>query len=302
MAIPDYQTIMLPLLKFLADNEEHSKHDAVEHLKKVFGLTGEEERLTLPSGKQAVIDNRIGWSRTYLKNAGLIESTRRGFFKITPRGLDVLKENPPVINNNFLQRFPEFLEFRELRKDKVETQPPGENDEMTPQESLEYSYQKIREELARDLLARVKTSTPDFFENLVVELLVKIGYGGTIKDAGRAIGRSGDGGVDGVIYEDRLGLDKIYIQAKRWDENTVGRPKVQEFAGALAGKRARKGVFITTSKFSKEAHDFVSSIDSKIILVDGVGLTNLMIDYGVGVSTVSVYEIKKIDSDYFGED
>jgi len=301
MAIPDYQSIMLPLLKFLGDKKEHYLRDAIDYLFKIFGLTDEEYKELLPSGQQAVFDNRVGWARTYLKKAGLVESTKRAYFKITNRGLKVLKDNPKEINVKFLEQFPEFIKFRSIRR-KKDTK-PNEKEiliNQTPEETIESVYQVMKEGLAAELLQNIKRSSPAFFEKLVLDLLVKMGYGGTRKDAGQAIGRSGDGGIDGIIKEDRLGLDILYIQAKRW-ENPVGRPEIQKFAGALQGKRAKKGIFITTSSFTKEAEDYVSRIDSKIVLIDGNLLTQFMIDQNVGVSQISSYEIKRIDMDYFTE-
>ncbi len=297
MSIPDYQAVMLPLLKILADEQEHSFRDSIENLAQFFKLSAEERKELLPSGQQKVFDNRIGWARTYLKKAGLMESTRRGFFKITKLGLDALKQNPPEINVKFLEQYPEFIEFKQIRKEKVSSE-IEEIDKQSPEDLVVAGYQKIRQELADELLAQIKSCSPEFFEKLVVELLVKMGYGGSRKDAGKAIGKTGDEGIDGIIKEDKLGLDTIYIQAKRW-ENTVSRPEIQKFAGALQGHRAKKGIFITTSSFSKEALDFVSKIDSKIILIDGEHLTQLMIDYDIGVSKIASYDIKKIDTDYF---
>ncbi len=248
--------------------------------------------------------NRVGWAATYLRKAGLLEATRRGHFKIPRRGLDVIAQNPSAINVRFLKQFPEFVEFQAIRsesngipRDEEETV-----DSRTPEESLEIEYQKIRSNLASQLLDRIKQSSPAFFEKLVVELLVKMGYGGSRSDAGRAVGKSGDGGIDGIIKEDRLGLDVIYIQAKRWDGNAVGRRDVQQFAGALQGQRANKGIFLTTSRFTDEAHSYVSTIGSKIVLIDGEQLAQLMIDHNVGVSSSATYEIKRIDSDYFTEE
>jgi restriction system protein len=254
----------------------------------------------LPSGQQTVFDNRVGWARTHLKKAVLLEYPKRGFFQITERGRDLLTQNPTKINIKFLNQFPEHIEFLNSKKDNDKSEPEIiETSETTPQESIEFGYQKIRKELELELLNRVKSCSPDFFERLVVDLLVKMGYGGSRRDAGRAIGKSGDGGIDGIIKEDKLGLDIVYVQAKRWDNTVVGRPEIQKFVGALHGQRARKGVFITTSRFSQEAREYVSIIDSKIVLIDGEELAQLMIDNHVGVSTVSIYEIKKIDSDYF---
>jgi restriction system protein len=307
MAIPDYETLMLPVLRIAADGAEHKFRDVVERLATEFNLTASERQELLPSGTAFLFDNRVGWARTYLKQAGLLESSRRGFFKITGRGLELLKENPKKVDVGLLDRYPEFRDFRTRRRDRQQTevrpfvQTPIQNFEEkdeTPEDSLASAYDKIRKTLESDLLDQVKQSSPSFFERLVIDLLVRMGYGGSRQDAGRAIGRTGDGGIDGIIKEDRLGLDVIYVQAKRWD-NTVGRPEIQKFAGALQGQRARKGVFITTSTFSNDALEYAGGIESKIILIDGEKLAELMIDHNVGVSTVGTYELKRIDSDYF---
>lgn len=296
MAIPDYQTVMLPLLKYVGDGEEHSLRDTIEALAERFQLSPEERKELLPSGQQATFDNRVGWARTYMKKAGLVETTRRGHFRITERGKEALREDPATINVVFLERYPEFIEFRQARRernDKIHEAILAQ--EQTPEESLEAAYQKLRDGLATELLQTVMQCSPTFFERLVIDLLVKMGYGGSRKEAGQAVGRTSDGGIDGIIKEDRLGLDIIYIQAKRW-ESTVGRPEIQKFAGALQGQRARKGIFITSSNFTKEATEYVSMIDSKIILIGGTQLANLMIDHGVGVSPMAVYEVKRIDT------
>jgi restriction system protein len=302
MPIPDYQSIMLPFLQYAGDQQEHSLREAIEALADKFHLSDAERKELLASGQQAIFDNRVGWARTYLKKACLIESTKRGYFRITTRGLDVLKGKPKEINVKFLDQSPEFQEFRTVKEkapgvpEKVLTV-----DEKTPEETLESAYQKVRQGLAVELLQQIKGCSPAFFERLVIDLLVKMGYGGTRKDAGAAIGKSGDGGIDGIIKEDRLGLDTIFIQAKRWD-GAVGRPEIQKFAGALQGQRAKKGIFLTTSAFTSEAHDYVSRIESKIVLIDGNLLANLMIDHNVGVSTMAAYELKRVDTDYFTEE
>lgn len=301
MAIPDYQSCMLPLLHFYGDGKDHTFREAVEALEKAFKMTDEERRELLPSGQQEIFDNRIGWARTYIKKAGLIESPKRGINKITARGLDVLKKKPSRIDVNYLMQFDEFKEFRALKHQKVVEISESIVNDNTPEESLEIAYQRIRDDLAAELLQRLKMCSPSFFERLVVEVIVKMGYGGTRQDAGKAIGKSGDGGIDGIIKEDRLGLDAIYIQAKRW-ENVVGRPEIQKFVGALSGHHAKKGLFITTSYFSFDAADYVSRIDAKVVLIDGETLAQLMIEHNVGVSTVNAYEIKKVDSDYFAEE
>lgn len=302
MSIPDYQSIMLPLLQYGADQQEHSLREAIDTLGSQFGLTPKERNELLPSGRQATFDNRVGWARTYLKKAGLLKSTRRGFFQITERGLQVLAEKPTAINAKFLTRFEEFQEFQNISK-KEDTSPHEDHDEnsrQTPEELVEQALQQLNDSLAAELLQTIKECSPAFFERLVVDLLVTMGYGGTRKDAGQTIGRSGDGGIDGIIKEDRLGLDVIYVQAKRW-ENPVGRPEIQKFAGALQGMRAKKGVFITTSGFTNEARDYVSRIDSKIILIDGHQLAAFMIEHNVGVSPAASYVVKRLDTDYFSE-
>jgi restriction system protein len=293
MAIPDYQTIMLPLLKLAGDNQEHRFRDAVESMAVEFNLTDEERRQLLPSGQQPLFNNRVGWARLYLVKAGLLRATRRGYFQITEQGQNALSQKPQRIDKKYLMQFPDFVEARKAyrRKKKVD-EPDQELEDITPGEALENAYQTLQEGLAADLLQNIKECSASFFERLVVDLLVKIGYGGSRKEAGQAIGRSGDEGVDGIIKEDKLGLDIIYIQAKRW-EATVGRPEIQKFAGALQGQRARKGIFITTSNFSREALDYVKYLDTKIILIDGERMAELMIDHNVGVSPLSSYEIKK---------
>lgn len=293
---------MLPVLKFTGDGLEHSLRETIEALADEFSLTDDERNELLPSGQQAVFDNRVGWARTYMKKAGLMETTRRGYFKITEQGKRVLQKEPTRIDTTFLRQFPEFREFQKRTKGKDDETEDQENHEArTPEELIETAYQKVRQGLAAELLQTIKDHSPTFFERLVIDLLVKMGYGGTRKDAGQAIGRSGDGGIDGIIKEDRLGLDIVYVQAKRWD-TVVGSPEIQKFAGALQGQRAKKGVFITTSSFSHSALDYVSRIDSKIVLIDGDMLAQLMIDYNIGVASIATYELKRIDSDYFTEE
>jgi restriction system protein len=298
MAIPDFQSIMLPLLQFASDQKEHSLREAIEQLAEDFALTDDERKELLPSGRQPAFDNRVGWARTYLKKAGLLHLPRRGYLQITDRGLAILAENPDKINIRFLERFEEFVEFRTRKNGSGEEPQAEESESQTPEEVIEAAYQRLRETLATELLETIKENSPAFFEQLVVDLLVRMGYGGTRKDAGQAIGKAGDEGIDGIIKEDRLGLDIIYIQAKRWD-GVVGRPEIQKFAGALQGQRAQKGIFITTSTFTQEARHFASSINNKIILIDGEELAKLMIDFNVGVGVVATYELKQVDSDYF---
>jgi len=292
---------MLPLLEYASDKKEHTRRQAVEVLAGHFGLTEDEKRELLPSGRQPVFDNRVGWAGTYMKKAGLLESPRRAVFRITERGLEVLKQKPETVNVKFLDQFEEFQEFRAVRHEKDEGAIEEKDTDTTPEEALESAYQSLRQELASELLQQLKTSPPALFERTVVALLVSMGYGGSLKDAGKAIGKSGDEGIDGIINEDRLGLDVIYVQAKRWG-TTVGRPEIQKFAGALQGQRARKGVFITTSDFTREAYEYASRIDSKIILIDGEQLTQYMIDYDIGVTPMTSYQVKRLDTDYFSEE
>ena len=307
MPVPDYQGLMLPLLRFAGDKkDETSTSEAVEVLAKELSLTDEDLKEMLPSGIQSTFVNRVGWASTYMKKAGLLEATRWGYYRITSRGQELLKKQPKAINVKLLKQYPEFLEFQQLkgtRSGEKVSSLSGAPDisTATPSEALETAYENLRDELADELLARLKKSSPSFFERAVVELLVKMGYGGSRADAGKAIGRSGDGGIDGIIKEDRLGLDVVYIQAKRWDNNSVGRPDVMQFAGALQAQKANKGIFITTSRFTDDARSYVSQIGSKIVLIDGEQLTSLMIEHDVGVSTVSMYPVKKIDTDYFDE-
>lgn len=304
MAIPDYQTLMLPVLKLASDGNEYKLSLAVEELANEFSLSSEERNELLPSGTQAVFNNRVAWARSYLKQAGLVDNPKRGFFAITENGRKLLSENPERITISVLNKYPEFQEFRNRRRredgeDQALATPLLEiESKLTPEDALASAYNQLRLSLESEILASVKSASPSFFERLVVDLLVKMGYGGSRQDAGRALGRSGDGGIDGIINEDRLGLDVIYIQAKRW-EAVVGRPEIQKFAGALQGQRANKGVFITTSSFTSQAKEYTNVIASKIILIDGEQLSTLMAEHNVGVSVVGQYEVKKLDSDYF---
>lgn len=307
MTIPDYQSIMMPLLKYSSDGKEHRFSDAVDHLAQQFRLTEEELRELLPSGRYPKFRNRVGWAKTYLVKARLMESQTRGSFVITNRGKDVIKSGVETIDNSFLRQYPEFLEFEkgsssERHKEKSSTK-KRDRDEQTPDERLEDVYLELRASLAQDLLEQVEQCAPSFFEKLVIDLLVSMGYGGSIEDAGRVVGKTGDEGVDGIIKEDRLGLDVIYVQAKKWKEKSpISRPEIQKFVGALQGKNAKKGVFITTGKFSEPAKEYVKNLNSKVVLIDGKQLGEFMIDFNVGVSLGQVYEIKKIDTDYFTQE
>lgn len=303
MPIPDYQMLMLPLLKEISDRKNYRLDDVVEKISDKFNLSESERSQLLPSGVSTVIKNRTGWARSYLKQAGLITHPQRGIFAITTKGLDVLKSSPSRIDVKFLMQFPDFVTFRNRTHKNDETTEQAEStaNDLTPQESMELAYERIQSSMAQELLQKIKTSSPQFFEHLVVDLLLAMGYGGSLKDAGKVIGKSGDGGIDGVINEDRLGLDVIYIQAKRW-ENIVGRPEIQKFVGALQGARARKGVFITTSDFTSDARNYTINLDTKIILIDGEMLSSLMIEHNVGVSTQRRLDLKRIDEDYFVEE
>jgi restriction system protein len=286
-----------------ADSKEHSLAEARDVLAAEFKLTDAERNELLPSGRQSKFSNRVAWAKGYLQQAGLLASTRRGYFQISGRGRDALKSPPPRIDIKFLEQYSEFVEFR-TPKTGAE-QPPSEAplsqpEPETPEEALEAAHVRMRAGLASEILNRVKATSAQFFESLVVELLLKMGYGGSRKDAGQAIGRTGDEGIDGVISEDRLGLEIVYLQAKKWD-GTVGRPEIQKFVGALHGKRAKKGVFITTGSFSVEASAYVEHIDPKVVLIDGRRLAELMIEHDVGVDTAETYHVKRIDSDYFDE-
>jgi restriction system protein len=306
MPIPDYQTLMLPLLKVAQNKRECTLKEAIEILAAEFNLTEQERTELLPSGQAFLFSNRVGWSRTYLKKAGLLDSHKRGSISITPRGLALLKTIPGRIDNKTLKQYPEFLEFQNYKREDGESVISAditpETETQTPEEIIDNAYQRIRKSLAQEIIDTVRSLSPSFFERLVVELLVKMGYGGSIKDAGKAVGKTNDEGIDGTIKEDKLGLDIIYIQAKRWQAgNTVGRPELHKFVGALAGQGAKKGIFITTSTFTKDARDYTPRNETKIVLIDGEELAQLMIDYNLGVSLQRTYEIKRLDGDYFEE-
>jgi len=299
--IPSYEEIMLPLLKFLSDEHEHSLSEAQDKLAEHFNLSESELRERLPSGTQPVFRNRLGWARTYMKKAGLVESTKRAHFKITERGKKLLGENPKSIDAKFLNRYEEFQEFKSSTNSKINNEKTIEEiDEKTPEEILEIAHQNLKSSLIHELLGIIKSGSPAFFENLIVDLVLAMGYGGSKSDAGRAMGKSGDGGIDGIIKEDKLGLDIIYLQAKKW-EGTVPIKEIRDFTGALASKRAKKGIFITTSNFPNSAYEFVKNLEYKIILIDGELLAEYMIEHNVGVSTTQTYFVKNIDSDYFEE-
>lgn len=301
MPVPDFQSIFLPLLKACADGQEHTKQELLPLLAKQFGLTEAELSVKIASGGARMFDNRVGWATSYLKQARLLENLRRGVYRITARGLQVLDENPQPLNIRYLKRATEFLASRGTPKDESQFVELATVNPETPDELIAGGYKQLREALAIELRDRIKSVSPSRFEELVVELLVKMGYGGTQEDAGRVVGKSGDGGIDGIINEDRLGLDVIYIQAKRWEAD-VGRPEIQKFVGALAGNKASKGIFITSSGFSRGATDYASQVNHRVVLIDGAMLAELMMDYDLGVSTKDVYTVKRLDTDYFEED
>lgn len=313
MAIPDYQSLMLPLLNTIADGNDHVFREAVDRLADQFKLTQDERAELLPSGFYPVFANRVGWARTYMSKAGLIETPKRGTLRISSDGLLLLTTKPNRIDNKTLERYPSFIAFKQKAKDNKSgdeaatgSSPAGMQllpaveavADLTPLEAIDGAYKRYRAEIESEMLDRLKSVHPTQFEEIVVELLVAMGYGGTRADAGRAIGKSGDGGIDGIINEDRLGLDVIYVQAKRW-EGSVGRPEIQKFTGALHGQQASKGVFITTSTFTRDARDFTRGISLKIILIDGERLASLMVEHDVGVARIGSYVLKRLDNDYF---
>jgi len=305
VAIPDYETCMIPLLKQLADGNLHTMKDLSQRIADHFGLTDEERQRLLPSGQQSYINNRVGWAKSYLKKAELLENPSRGKVRITDEGRSVLRDAPSAINCEYLMRYPSFVEFwkqkRRTESDESEAAIAVTTDsDRTPDEAIQTAYDDIRDALADDLLVQVMSCNPTFFERLVLDVLIAMGYGGALPDAGTHLGRAHDGGIDGIINEDKLGLDIICVQAKRW-KDCVGRPVVQAFAGSMEAHRAKKGVLITTSTFSRDARDFVDRIERKIVLIDGQQLAQLMIDYDVGVASAKTYTIKKIDSDYFND-
>lgn len=308
MAIPDFQALMLPLLRVLADKQEHTMREVTTLLSDQLQLTEDERNLSSEISGQGVMYNRTAWAKTYLKRAGLVEQPRRGFVKISEKGEKVIKSPPSSINLKFLEQFPEYIAARDNQSQLDASPQPIEVAVIkiaTPDELIASGVKSIRDNLVSELLHQIRIGTPFFFEKLVVNLFVKMGYGSSQHGSAWVTGRSNDGGIDGVIHEDKLGLDVIYIQAKRWKEgNTVGGPDMQQFVGALATRKAKKGIFVTASEFTKAARDVVSQLghEPRVVLIDGVMLANLMIDYNVGVSIAETYEIKKIDSDYFLEE
>ncbi len=306
MAIPDYETLMLPLLR-LAEQGEIKNTDTYEKLADEFHLSNEEREQLLPSGRQTVVANRVGWARTYLTKAGLLERSRRGQYRITERGKTAIEQNPSRIDNRYLKQFPEFQEFQSGRAQSGLHETPSSFPKTsesgtvtTPDEAIRAAHAELENALAQELLSRILEQTPAFFERLVVQLLVAMGFGGSVEGAGRALGKSGDGGVDGVIDQDALGLDRIYVQAKRYvDGNTVGASAIRDFFGSLDRFKAAKGLFVTTSNFTKDARDTAASLSKRIVLIDGEQLVRLMIRYGVGCRVEDILYLKKIDEDFF---
>jgi restriction system protein len=313
VAVPDYQSLMYPVLAELADGSERPLREVRERVAVRLQLSNEDLVHLVPSGRQTTFDNRAGWAAVYLKESGLLHTVRRGVYQITDRGRQALRENPDLINNTYLKQFPEFTLFIErsygytpakVTPAATQVVPPNiERDAQTPDEQVREGYRRARSGVAAELLDRMRQVSPAFFEQLVVDLLVEMGYGGSHEDAASVIGSSGDEGIDGIIKEDKLGLESIYIQAKRWKEgSTVGRPDIQQFAGALQGQKARKGVFITTSTFTREAREYAKAVQATIVLIDGQQLADLMLDHGVGVSVQDTIKLFKIDEDYFVEE
>ncbi|MDW7711308.1 MAG: restriction endonuclease [Deferrisomatales bacterium] len=299
MAIPDFQSFFKPLLDIAADGAEHTVREARERIAKQMRLSEEDLSEMLPSGSERRFDNRVAWAKSFFVQAGVLTSPKRGCFQITDRGRELLAQGHNRIDIKVLNQYPEFREFRTSSGKKGGDQGQDRGTEAeTPEESLQSAYESIRADLANALLTKVSGNSPKFFEDLVIDLMLSMGYGGSRADAGKSLGRSGDEGIDGIINEDKLGLDVIYLQAKRW-QGSVGRPDLQKFVGALHGRRAKKGVFITTGTFSQEAVRYVENIDPKVILIDGRKMAELMIDHGVGVSTVKTFELKRMDTDYF---
>jgi len=310
MAIPDYQTLMLPVLKVAADGQERRIGDVINQLAREFALTEEEQQQLLPSGKQTAFANRVHWARTYLVQARLLEATKRAHFRITDRGRKALAERPPRIDNEYLLQFPEFIQFRERGRALTDTESAGAVDAPsvpqpteTPDELLRSTVKQIETALRKELLDRILAAPPAFFEGLIVALLLAMGYGGSREEAGKTVGRSGDGGIDGVIDQDALGLDRVYVQAKRYSvENPVSEPEVRAFSGSLGAAKANRGVFVTTSYFTQPAQSFAERHPFKIVLIDVERLAALMIRHNVGVRIDETLYLKKIDEDFFVEE
>lgn len=313
MPIPEFYHFIKPALELHKDGLPATMKQLEPTLASQFSVTAKESEELLPSGRSTRLYSRLQWALTYLRQAKLLKSVGRGINQITPRGTKFLLTSPTVIKPSDLLIFPEFVAFQQGNKSTPNTSQstgtnsafriePSDTDKVTPEENIESAYQTLKDALAQEILERVKLMPPVFFEQLIVQLMLSLGYGGTMEDAGQTLGKSGDGGVDGVIKQDKLGLDKIYLQAKRWTEGSVGSKDVQAFVGALSGQGASKGVFITTSSFSKAAKEYTKINHAfKVSLVDGLELANLMVDHNLGVALVKRYDVKRIDSDFFDE-
>lgn len=299
MSVPEFQSFMLPVLKLFEDKEIHNTNECIRVAVNSFNLSDEDIKLTVPSGKQTLVANRVYWSLMYLKKSLLIETVKRGEYVITDRGLELLKNNHERIDKKLLSNYEEYRTFNSKRNKNENNEITEERDEdVTPEENIDAIYKKINEQLSDDLLEIIKDKDPYCFERLVMDVLTKMGYGDPNTNSNIVTKKSCDEGIDGVINQDRLGLDKIYVQAKRWNEN-VSRPEIQKFVGALSSKKSSKGIFITTSDFSKEAKEYVRNLQYSIILINGKELARLMIEYNVGVQVNFSYDLKGIDNDYF---
>lgn len=298
MAVPEFQKFMLPVLSLFNDSNIHNTNECMKAAIEYFKLGNEDIKLTVPSGKQTLVANRVYWTLTYLKKSLLITTIQRGKYKITKRGIELLNTNPKIIDKKLLSQYKEYRLFsnQENNIDNISHDNEDKNEEITPEENIDKIYKKINEQLSDDLLEIIFDKDPYYFERLVMDVLTKMGYGNSNNNI--ITKKSGDEGIDGIINQDKLGLDKIYIQAKRWNDN-VSRPELQKFVGALSAKKSNKGIFITTSDFTKEAKKYASNLSHTIILINGKDLTKLMIEYNVGVQVNYSYDIKKIDNDYF---
>ncbi len=304
MAVPGFQEMTLPILRACADGNEWSLAAARAEVSQHFGLSEEDLRELLPSGTQPRFNNRMAWAKVYLERAGLLTKTRRGHFKISPAGEKVLQDPPQVIDIPFLSQFDGFEDFRSKTNEKpepAEVRPVALTEDETPEEQLQAAHKRLCDDLATELLAQIAEMSFEFFEKLVLDLMLAMGYGGSRDDSGALTNAGADEGIDGIINEDQLGLDTIYLQAKRW-QNPVGRPEIHKFVGALHGRRARKGVFLTTSTFTRDAIEYAKTIDTKVVLIDGRRLADLMIQHNVGCTPSQAFVIKKLDSDYFSEE
>lgn len=298
MSLPNYEALMKPLLESVKDGKESDINKSIDYITKKLKLTTKEVNTLLPSGSETILKNRIRWAKTYLVQSGLLVIPKRGIFVITKEGKEILRKNIEI-NSKTLPKTEKYKKFLGIKNS--ESKEEAKQNNISPDEMLENSFDFLMKELENELLEKVKQSSPQFFEKLVVDLLLAMGYGGSRIEAGKVLQMSHDGGIDGFIKEDRLGLDIIYIQAKRWNKNSIGRPEIQQFIGALQEKHSKRGVFITTSKFSKQAFEYVRNIENKVVLIDGEELTRLMREFNVGVEVKEIYEVKEINSDYFEE-